>query len=243
MFVWLVLGILIGFLLYLSPAVIGMKLPFKLRTKLACFYYDQAMRLFGRLVLCKRKHGEIMQYASTYDEAKSAEKIQFGGKKSSEAFFDDPFGAVHFLYNRPIMLVDERVSTIFDPRLAVIGSEILKAVRAGDHMHSFSDSEGNAFNAYCGYIFIPHKLEIVDMSGALSIFVGSAEPLLASTIRKYVELSQRQFKTVPLTELGLGLLFFGVGYGLSALTVFYLDKNPVPPIDVNLPLSILLNFL
>ena len=38
-------------------------------------------------------------------------------------------------------------------------------------------------------------------------------------------------------ELGLGLIFFIAGYGLSALTVYYLDKNPIPPgIEVNLPI-------
>jgi len=234
MLIWFLLGLMVGLLLFLFPLLIGDKLPFALRTRLANIYYDISMRLFGRLVFCTRKHGGVVQYSSGYDEAKSAEKIYFG---KNEAYFDDPFGAVHHLYHRPCMFVHESISCIYDPRLSVIGERIQKMVRAGKHQQEFSDKDGKSFVAYCGYVFVPKVLNLINLKSALAVIPGGADPLLASTTKKFIELSQKGYQKVPFMELGIGILFFIAGYGLSALTVYYLDKNPIPSgIEVNLPI-------
>ena len=236
MLIWFLLGLLVGILLFMSPLIIGNKIPLPLRTKISNKYYDISMRLFGRLVFCTRKHGGVVQYSSTYDEAKSAEQIIMG---KNEAYFDDPFGAVHHLYHRPCMFVHESISCIYDPRLSIIGERIQKMVRAGKHQQEFSDHENKSFNAYCGYVFVPKVLNLINLKSALAVIPGGADPLLASTTKKFIELSQKGYQKVPFIELGIGLLFFIAGYGLSALTVYYLDKNPIPGgIDINLPIWI-----
>ena len=50
MLIWFLLGLMVGLLLFLSPLLLGDKLPFPLRTRIANIYYDISMRLFGRLV-------------------------------------------------------------------------------------------------------------------------------------------------------------------------------------------------
>lgn len=234
MLIWFLLGLMVGVLLFMSPLIIGNRIPLVLRTRIANKYYDISMRLFGRLVFCTRKHGGVVQYSSGYDEAKSAEQIMMG---KNEAYFDDPFGAVHHLYHRPCMFVHESISCIYDPRLSIIGERIQKMVRAGKHQQEFSDKDGNSFNAYCGYVFVPKVLNLINLKSALAVIPGGADPLLASTTKKFIELSQKGYHKVPFMELGIGLLFFIAGYGLSALTVYYLDKNPIPGgIDINLPI-------
>ena len=101
----------------------------------------------------------------------------------------------------------------------------------------FSDKDGNSFVAFCGYVFVPKVLNLINLKSALAVIPGGADPLLASTTKKFIELSQKGYNKVPFMELGLGLIFFIAGYGLSALTVYYLDKNPIPGgIEVNLPI-------
>ena len=238
MIVWFILGLLVGLLIFLAPVLVGGFIPVELRTRLANIYYDISMRFFGRLIFCTRKHGGVVQYASTYDEEKSAEKVYFG---KSEAFFDDPFGAVNFLYHKPCMFVHESISMVFDPRLSIIGQQVQKMVREGNHQKKFVlKTTGESFVAYCGYIVVPLGNSIIDLKAALSIIPGGADPLLASTTKKFIELSQAGYKNIPLVELTLGIIFFIVGYGLSALTVYYLDKNPVPGgIGINLPIQIM----
>tara|TARA_R110002051_G_C8350508_1_gene440036 strand:+ start:20 stop:445 length:426 start_codon:yes stop_codon:yes gene_type:complete len=137
------------------------------------------------------------------------------------------------------MFVHESISCIYDPRLSIIGERIQKMVRAGKHQQEFSDHENKSFNAYCGYVFVPKVLNLINLKSALAVIPGGADPLLASTTKKFIELSQKGYQKVPFIELGIGLLFFIAGYGLSALTVYYLDKNPIPGgIDINLPIWI-----
>lgn len=233
--IWLILGILTGLLVFLMPALVGDRLPIELRKKLSNIYYDMSMRFFGSVIFCTRKHGGVVQYSSKYDEEKSAEMIYFG---KSEAYFDDPFGAVHHLFHRPCMFVHESISMVFDPRLSMIGEQVQKMVREGKHEKEFIlKSTGETFKAYCGYVLVPKVLSLVSLKSALAVVPGGADPLLASTTKKFIELSQAGYKKVPLMELTLAIVFFIVGYGLSAITVYYLDKNPIPGgIGINLPI-------
>lgn len=223
------IGLLVGLCLFISPLFIPDRfLSIKKRAAISTFFYDCACRYFSRILFLSRKHGTIEIHSSSYDDNKLSEKIILG--KNSEAFFEDPYnGCVHPLFNKECMLADERVSFIFNPMLATVSEEIQKFHRAGSHKKMIKKNK-EELQMYCGHIFIPDSVSFIDVKSITSILPSSGNPLLASTVRFFIEMSQSEYKSyAELLQMALGLTFFITGFLCGAGAVWLLEENPLPP--------------
>jgi len=228
-FLYGLIGFGVGICLFISPLFIPDRfLSTKHRERAANFFYDCSCRFFSRMCFLSRKHGTIEIYGSVYDESKLAEKIILG--KKSEAFFEDPYnGCVHSLFNRECMFADERVSFIFDPMLATVSEEIQRFHRAGGHKKVLKD-KGEEIPMYCGHMFIPDSRSFIDLKSITCVLPSSGNPLLGSTIRFFIEMSQAEYKSLlPILQMALGLTFFITGFICGAGVVWLMEENPLPP--------------
>ena len=228
-YTFLAVGISIGLLFFLIPVIIPDRfMPIQIRERVSNFLFDVACRYFSRIVFLTRKHGSVEMYSSSYDNSKLAEKVVLG--KDEEAFFEDPYnGCVHALFNRECMFADERVSFIYNPMLATIAEETDKFHRTGGHKNTFTNKHGEEVNAYCGHIFIPDTPSFCNLRSITSILPASADPLLASTTRFFIEMSQSEYKNFPLLQMALGITFFLAGFLTGAVAIWLLDESPLPP--------------
>jgi hypothetical protein len=223
-----VIGLLLGLLLFLLPILIGPKIPAGYRYRLSSIYFDMACRVFNRIVILSKKHGQLEFFSSEYDPIKQAEKINLG----DDAYFEDPYnGAVSYLNNRECMFTDERVSFIYNPMIATCAEHLQTLFRSGNYKKTFSDPTSETeFTAYCGHLYIPSKRSFTNLKSVTSLMPASAPPNLPSSVERYVEISQREFKrNIPFVEIGAAITFFIVGYGVGAISMFMLENNPVPP--------------
>jgi len=228
-YIFLAIGVGIGLLFFLIPVIVPERfMPIQLRERVSNFLFDVACRYFSRIVFLTRKHGSVEMYSSSYDNSKLAEKVVLG--KDEEAFFEDPYnGCVHALFNRECMFADERVSFIYNPMLATIAEETDKFHRTGGHKKTFTNKHGEEVNAYCGHIFIPDTPSFCNLRSITSILPASADPLLASTTRFFIEMSQSEYKNFPLLQMALGITFFLAGFLTGAVAIWLLDESPLPP--------------
>jgi len=223
------IGLCLGLVLFFAPALVGEHLTIKWRLKLSLFYFNLACKIWTRILILSKKHGSIEFFSSKYDPVKQAETVNFGGP--DDVYFEEPYnGAVSYLHDKECSLCDERASFIFNPMLALIASKVAELVRNGDHKKTFKDPvKGAEFSAFCGSVFIDDKVEVVNCKSITSILGQSAAPGLSGTVRKFVDLSQRDYRHSVIWEAGLAIMFFLTGFGSVAVAVMFLEKNPIPP--------------
>lgn len=223
------IGTCLGLVLFFAPALGSDYLSVKWRVKFSLFYFNLACKIWTRILILSKKHGGIEFFSSKYDPVKQAETVHLGGP--DDVYFEDPYnGAVSYLHDKECSLCDERASFIFNPMLALIASKVADLVRKGDHKKTFKDPvKGTEFSAFCGSVFIDDKVEVVNCKSITSILGQSAAPGLSGTVRKFVDLSQRDYRHSVVWEIGLGVMFFLVSFGAVAISVMFLEKNPIPP--------------
>tara|TARA_R100000664_G_scaffold5370_1_gene10252 strand:+ start:8837 stop:9592 length:756 start_codon:yes stop_codon:yes gene_type:complete len=212
----------VGVIIFFTPSLIIPYIPIKQRLKVANFYYRLATRFYDRLLFLQRKHGALALYPSQFDQQLQSEWIKLG--KKSKAHFEDVYGCIGYLNEKPVLFADERTNCLFNPPLADVATRFKEMVYDKKHIHVFDETSEKPITAYCSYVAVPNSFSLVNLRNWISLVPGSASPFLCSTTDEYVRLSQQKYHKNKTIEAMVALTFFAAGFAAVA-GVLYLTKG------------------
>lgn len=212
-----ILGFLVGFLLFLSGAVIGPSLPMSARSSIAQFYWGQAVGSYRRPFLTINRDNDAAIYPATFDREKEADRIV----TDEEQYYQDRTHAVTRLKNKPLGLVYTEFNEVLQPPDADVAGRYYRIVDDGRDNRPFElAADGGepqivaAFNVFCE---VEPGVNVVDVSQARPRMVESWEPNDPEKGEEDIKKSQEQYKTRDTLEMISVLVAAGAGAGLAWL--------------------------
>jgi hypothetical protein len=222
MILYMLITFVVGVLIFFVPSLLIPYIPIKQRLKVANFYYRLATRFYDRLLFLQRKHGSLALYPSQFDQQLQSEWIKLG--KKSKAHFEDVYGCIGYLNEKPVLFADERTNCLFNPPLADVATRFKEMVYDKKHIHVFDPTTDDPLTAFCSYVAVPNSFSLVNLRNWISLVPGSASPFLCSTTDEYVRLSQQKYHRNKSIEAMVALTFFAAGF-VAVVGVLYLTKG------------------
>ena len=194
---WFVLGICVGILLYvLIPVTVGGdRVPHRLRTAVAQFYFAMSMSAYRRVICGITPHNDLSLYPSNWNDDRQAEEVELDGNDND---WQDPKNLTTRIKDVPFAFALTDLNKIIHPLDAVVGralEEHDQRLAPWQEFRGGEDADAESIRARSAHVAIPKRLQAVDFQDARRVFTESHEPNDTHRTEEDVRKSQIGFKS------------------------------------------------
>lgn len=200
----------IGLLIFLAgPLMIATSLDRERRTKLANWYFDQAMASYRRATLVERKLAGYDLVPTSFDGERRREKVTVDGETH---YIDDPLNYMSRLRKKPFGIVKEGRPIYVHPDLAEAGECIKERDERGDREFHV---EGETKPRFSRHVRVPDGIRLVDWSKLRTVFTGDGNSQDPEKVDEYVEKSQAGYKSRDIVATMTLMIAYAAGGGMA----------------------------